>query len=744
MNITVEKIERTVKVNVITKNVIVSKPENNIVVNRVGRKGEKGDQGARGPKGEKGDPGDPATNLVTSVNGKQGVVVLDNTDVAADASGAATQALADAKAYTDQEVGDIDTGVLSVTAGTNVTVDNTDPKNPIVSASGGGGAVDSVNGQTGVVVLDADDVGAVDIAGDTMTGNLGVPTLLLPATTSSTGQIQLDAQNLIHAYHGASATAHPNYFIGENSGNFTTDSSGPSTQGTGNIGIGKLTLNSLTTGYYNVALGNQAGQSLTTGYGNVFFGHEAGYSMTTGTHSLLFGRNAGRLITTGTSNVALGPYALNNLVSGGNNTAVGRFAGSGALGSGNVFLGYNAGFAETGSNKLYIANSSTATPLIGGDFSANTVTINGTLTATNLSGTNTGDQDLSGYALTSSLATVATSGDYDDLTDKPTIPDELTDLDTTVTGSQLNSMKSKLDNIEANADVTDSANVQASLPSGTNGQVLKHNGTSWAAGTDNNTTYSEISESEITTGTATTTRSITGRRAGFMTNRANHTGSQAISTVTNLQTTLDAKEALANKSTTTTLGTSDTLYPTQNAVKSYVDTTTAGIVKARNLGFHPFLNVVSNTTAETNLHSAYTLPANTIIDSYLSNLSVNGVLLNDSGSSCNYTIRIKIGSLTWQTYTFTMPTNANQVAWCIDTATACIDFLGLRLVGAGTLNVGNPAGGTDTAVITQQTSTDIIDFTTSKQILATVQMSVANANTSCNAFSGYIDVSNPA
>jgi hypothetical protein len=32
-------------------------------------------------------------------------------------------------------------------------------------------------------------------------------------------------------------------------------------------------------------------------------------------------------------------------------------------------------------------------------------------------------------------------------------------------------------------------------------------------------------------------------------------------------------ENVANKSTTTTLGTSDTLYPTQNAVKSYVDTT---------------------------------------------------------------------------------------------------------------------------------------------------------------------------
>ena len=53
-------------------------------------------------------------------------------------------------------------GIQSIVAGENVTVDATDPDNPIVSATGGGGggAVDSVNGQTGVVVLDAADVGA--------------------------------------------------------------------------------------------------------------------------------------------------------------------------------------------------------------------------------------------------------------------------------------------------------------------------------------------------------------------------------------------------------------------------------------------------------------------------------------------------------------------------------------------------------------------------------------------------------
>lgn len=36
---------------------------------------------AQGPQGIQGIQGDPATNLVTSVAGRQGVVVLDKTDV---------------------------------------------------------------------------------------------------------------------------------------------------------------------------------------------------------------------------------------------------------------------------------------------------------------------------------------------------------------------------------------------------------------------------------------------------------------------------------------------------------------------------------------------------------------------------------------------------------------------------------------------------------------------------------------
>lgn len=95
-------------------------------------------------------------NLITSVNGQTGDISLDADGIGADVAGSAAQALEDAKDYTDQEVAAIDTGVQTVTAGTNVTISGT-ATNPVINSTGGG-AVDSVNDKTGVVVLDADDI----------------------------------------------------------------------------------------------------------------------------------------------------------------------------------------------------------------------------------------------------------------------------------------------------------------------------------------------------------------------------------------------------------------------------------------------------------------------------------------------------------------------------------------------------------------------------------------------------------
>ena len=68
--------------------------------------------------------------------------------------------------------------------------------------------------------------------------------------------------------------------------------------------------------------------------------------------------------TTGSNNTAIGRNALQSITSGSQNTAIGLGAGStNSQGTGNIFVGYMAGSQETGSNKLYIDNSSTTTPL---------------------------------------------------------------------------------------------------------------------------------------------------------------------------------------------------------------------------------------------------------------------------------------------------------------------------------------------------------------------------------------------
>lgn len=213
------------------------------------------------------------------------------------------------------------------------------------------------------------------------------------------------------------------------------------TTGGENIALGSEALYSNTTGGNNVAIGNDALYSCTEGDGNLAFGYHAGYSITTGSENTAIGDYAFDANTKGSANVAIGWGALGGFnqtsdlstynvavgaasqlaattgkhntsvggysipgavtgdencalgykslytnTSGANNIAIGSEAGySNSTGDGNIFIGYQAGYSETASNKLYIANSNTATPLIGGvfpntslAFKATTVTLGAT------------------------------------------------------------------------------------------------------------------------------------------------------------------------------------------------------------------------------------------------------------------------------------------------------------------------------------------------------------------------------
>lgn len=112
---------------------------------------------------------------------------------------------------------------------------------------------------------------------------------------------------------------------------------------------------------------------------NLYLGSEAG-DLDAGTFNTFLGQVAGKSHVSGSLNTILGSDAGRNHQNGDNNTIVGAQAGyQNVSGTGNVFLGALAGYNETGSNKLYIDNSTTHYPLIYGDFNNDRLTVNGNL-----------------------------------------------------------------------------------------------------------------------------------------------------------------------------------------------------------------------------------------------------------------------------------------------------------------------------------------------------------------------------
>jgi len=115
-----------------------------------------------------------------------------------------------------------------------------------------------------------------------------------------------------------------------------------------NVGIGNQSLYNATGITYNEAIGSYSGYGNVDGSSNVFIGDQAGYG-------------AGSTYTGSSDNTIIGSRAGYSLASSQ---------------TGSVFLGHEAGYNETGSNKLYIENSNSSSPLIWGDFSSNILNFN--------------------------------------------------------------------------------------------------------------------------------------------------------------------------------------------------------------------------------------------------------------------------------------------------------------------------------------------------------------------------------
>ncbi|MGB4847811.1 MAG: hypothetical protein WBP41_07810, partial [Saprospiraceae bacterium] len=162
----------------------------------------------------------------------------------------------------------------------------------------------------------------------------------------------------------------------------------PAPTGDGSMAIGRNTLSSLTSGGENMAIGTDALWFNDSGHFNTAIGLSALLFNTSGSRNIALG-TALLLNDSGNDNVGIGRQALFANSSGSENVAVGNGAGEGSTGSGNVLIGFNAGAYEGGSDKLYIENSNSSTPLIWGDFANDTIKINGRLGYTSNAGTPT-------------------------------------------------------------------------------------------------------------------------------------------------------------------------------------------------------------------------------------------------------------------------------------------------------------------------------------------------------------------
>ncbi len=119
------------------------------------------------------------------------------------------------------------------------------------------------------------------------------------------------------------------------------------------------TLTNITTATYCIGIGRLAGESITEGLNNVFIGNQAGRYTTTGSYN--FGMGSGALTNniTGSGNLALGRGALygSSGNSSNNCVAIGQQAGSTAYGTGNVFVGNQAGYRQGSVSNLLIIDN---------------------------------------------------------------------------------------------------------------------------------------------------------------------------------------------------------------------------------------------------------------------------------------------------------------------------------------------------------------------------------------------------
>jgi len=179
-----------------------------------------------------------------------------------------------------------------------------------------------------------------------------------------------------------------NIFIGRNTGRDNTwgfnnlyigyEAGKENTIGSRNLLIGNNAGRDASFGLYNVVVGTNAGINMLNSNDNVIIGDDAGRSINSGDFNVLIGSQAG-LNSTQNDNVMIGSQVGYLNVNGGENVFLGSSAGYSNTGSGNVFIGNHVGENSLESERLYIDNSNTDTPLIYGKFDTDELSVYGSL-----------------------------------------------------------------------------------------------------------------------------------------------------------------------------------------------------------------------------------------------------------------------------------------------------------------------------------------------------------------------------
>jgi len=153
----------------------------------------------------------------------------------------------------------------------------------------------------------------------------------LPTTTSTTGQLQINATRFVHGYGSAD-----NVFVGQQAGNFTLS------------------------GTQNSCIGYQSGDAITSASGVTALGYIAASGVTTGTGNSALGYSALTGVSTGTYNTGIGMQALTQAATSASyNTALGYQAGVNYTGteSSNVLIMNTGTVGE--SNKMRLGTDGT-------------------------------------------------------------------------------------------------------------------------------------------------------------------------------------------------------------------------------------------------------------------------------------------------------------------------------------------------------------------------------------------------